>query len=1175
MEHQTWTRREFLRLASTGVALTAFGINTVGERLEHGSQLSFSQTDLLAELFKNPPDEARPRCYWYWMNGNITREGILADLEGMAEIGVSGVNYFDIALLPDGHVVNRSREWFDLVGYAIEEAAKRNIKVSFNCPGWSGTGGPWITPEYAMQELTWSEISVEGGQNFSSILPQPPTRLDYYRDIAILAFPTPYGDKPLPLPQAIDSDGNPLPHAISALTHRTVLADHRMSQSPAVSDGPFMQEDLESVKLPATFDLVFPKEVEVRSVYAHATRKNGSFQAQILAWDETTAKFNPVAQMNSRSAGPFSDQLASACFPSVKATKFRMIFENSRRGQNIQLEKLMFSGGFRVTNWPVKTGFSSEQVNPSANDVITKEGDIIQRDKVIDLTDLMDAEGKINWKAPQDGNWTILRIGHTPTGVYLFPTAVGGVGLDCDKMSREAADFHYDHCVKPILNEFGRNLIGKPMTFYHMDSYESGWQNWTAKFPEDFRKRRGYDILKYMPALTGRVVENLETTERFLWDFRRTIGDLFADNNYGRLAERCHKDGIQFSTEPYGGPFEHLQVGIRADHPMTEIWIQRPTTGKKVWFQAVQSGRTAGKKIIGAETFTCNPPYGGDWKDHPFSIKALGDFIFCCGVNQHCFHVSTHQPLLGDHMKPGFTCGMNGIHFDRGETWWSHGGKEWVTYISRCQALLQAGEHVADVLYFQGNDSPYGVFPFESELPDGYDFDACGSEILEDAGVQNGKVVLKSGKKYRYLAIPRHGHLTLASLRKIVSLAKQGARVVGVIPNQSPSLSDVSNRVVYERLKQELANYIEILPINQVFSKDQFPPDFSYDENDGMVLHTIHRELGDADCYFVANANFDKKGIVSCSFRVIGKIPELYHADTGLIEPCAVYRFSGSTTQIPLYFDPSGSVFVVFRSGDPKPHAISVSHINTNATPAALATIPLTSLCNTVRHDGKKLVLNALQAGQYCISLSNEEKERRFTVSAVPDPVVINTPWTVRFPSGWGAPENITLDKLISWPEHSDAGVQFFSGTAIYKTTFRTIKVAPRCRLFLDLGRVEVIAELWLNGHFLGTLWKPPFVYEITGLLRPKVNDLEVHITNLWPNRLIGDEQFPDDCTGDGRWKSGVIPSWPEWLIKRQPRPEFRRLTFCTWKHWRKDDPLLPSGLLGPVTLRQVKIINI
>ena len=326
-------------------------------------------------------------------------------------------------------------------------------------------------------------------------------------------------------------------------------------------------------------------------------------------------------------------------------------------------------------------------MNAQPSDGRPQNGEVIPLEQVVDSRGKVGADGRLNWQVPP-GRWTILRIGHTPTGIYLFPTPAGGAGLDCDKLSKEAADFHYDHCVKPLLRKFDPELTRKVLAYYHVDSYESGYQNWTANFPLDFRERRGYDLAKYIPALTGRVVGSLETTEKFLWDFRRTIGDLFADNNYGRLAKRCHDDGIGFSTEPYGGPFEQLQVGLRADHPMTEVWVKGQAQGKKMAFQAVLAGRTKGRKILGAESFTSEPP-AVRWNEHPISLKPLGDFTFCCGVNQYCIHVSTQQPLLGEHLRPGFTCGLNGIHFDRGNTWWQHGAKEWLSYAtlhaaSRC-----------------------------------------------------------------------------------------------------------------------------------------------------------------------------------------------------------------------------------------------------------------------------------------------------------------------------------------------------------------------------------------------------------------------------------------------------------------------------------------------------------
>jgi hypothetical protein len=1160
------TRRELMKLASAGIAATvvrprAFGVMP---------GLPGAAANRLVEAFMHPAAEARPWCYWYWMNGNVTRAGIQADLQGLADVGIGGVNYFDIGLLPAGEVVNRSPEWYELVKFAFSEAARHNIKVSVNCAGWSGTGGAWITPELAMQELTWNETAAEGGREFSARLLQPPTRLGFYRDIAVLAFPTPRDDEPLPLPVVMDTNGYALPQAAAAMQSTGVLPARTFSQSPGTAEAAPAGSDLPTdlpMDLPVSFDCVFPHAVEVRSLFVRVARESHSFRAALFAWDDSLRDFRLVGRFHANGVGPFSSTVGAGSFAAVRATKFRVVFENRKEGERIFIEQLRFSGGFRVTDWTIKDGFSGEPVKPLASDLVPQAADVISLEHVINISDKVGPDGVLKWTIPE-GNWTILRMGHTPTGIRLFPTPKGGAGLDCDKLSAHAADFHYDHCVKTLIGELGPELSKKALAYYHSDSYESGWQNWTAKFPQDFHERRGYDLVQYLPAVTGRAVGSIETTERFLWDFRRTIGDLFADNNYGRLAQRCHEDGIGFSTEPYGGPFEQLQVGMRADRPMTEVWLPGAAQGAKLWPQAVFAGRTDGRKIQGAESFTSDPPAGGKWNTHPFFLKPLGDLIFCSGVNQYCIHVSTQQPLLGEHMRPGFTCGQNGIHFDRGNTWWRHGAKEWLEYVTRCQAMLQEGEQVADVLYFQGNDSPAGVGPFEPGLPDGYDFDDCNGEVLSVARVSKGLVVLPSGKSYRYLVLPGHGRVTLASLRKIAALVHDGAVVVGTVPRESPSLADASGEAEYRRLVMDLAARVRTgQSFREILAADRLGPDFSYDEKAGLVVHYTHRRLGDVDYYFVASAS-PHAGTVECRFRVAGKVPELWRPDSGVTEACALYEESDDTVRIPLDFDPSGSMFVVFRHGSAKVHATAISLLDRSASITAPQAIPL------LLSDGSRLKLSAWQPGTYEITMASQQRHR-VEIAAPPAAQVVKSAWTVEFPAGWGAPERITLEKLVSWPEYSDAGVRYFSGTATYRTTVQAAKASSDCRVFLDLGRVEVIAETWLNGKALGALWKPPFLCDVTALLRSGANELEVRVTNLWPNRLIGDEQFPDDCTPDGRWARGVMPVMPEWLKQGTRRPESRRLTFCTWKHWRKDDALLASGLLGPVTLRQVRVATL
>jgi hypothetical protein len=1303
------------------------------------------RADDLDSRFHSPPADTRPWVYWYWMNGNITPEGIRADLQAMQDVGIGGAMTFDIGLHPAGPVKVRSRQWYDLVKFAVQEAATRNIKVSFHSPGWTASGGPWITPEMAMQELTWSETCLEGPRDFSGVLPRPPAKLGWYRDAVVIAFLTPEGDE-LSLkemkPRFLDAAGKPIPGM-------TNLFEGNLDSA---------------VSMPSEFFIVFEQPVSARSLFIRTRNQPGLESASLQGWSLETKAYQPVADLKLRAPGTGSSHIGSATFSAVRTRFFRVAFSTLARGERVMLEQLDLRGGFRVADWPNKAGFGCDRATPAPAADSAQPQDIVPPDYVVDLTGKLDPDGKLTWPVPA-GRWTVLRLGHTATGMHIYPPPTGADGLECDKLSREAADFHYDHMMKPLLSEFGPELARQALACYHVDSYEAGWQNWSRDFPQEFRKRRGYDLLHYLPALTGRVVGNSATTERFLWDFRRTIADLYADNHYGRLAERCHQDGLGFSTEPYGGPFESLQCGGRADHPMTEFWLPGNPRGRKPAFEAVFAGRTTGKRIIAAESFTSEEP----WTQHPFSVKALGDSVFCSGVNQLVLHVFAHQPYTNDHLRPGFTCGGNGLHFDRGNTWWSQ-GRAWVSYLTRCQSLLQTGEHVADVLYFQGDDAPNAAGPFEPALPDGYDFDVCGTDVFPRLAVRDGRVVLPTGKSYRYLVLPAQGHLTLASLRKAAELARSGATVIGPPAKESPSLADYpacTEQIV--SLRSELwggdkpAAY-GTRPVGQgrviwgeeftdILKKDRLEPDFDFDASVGLVIHYIHRQTASADVYFVANAS-DGAGWVNCRFRLAGKVPELWRPDSGSTESYPFFEEAGGATRIPLHFDPAGSLFVIFRhpvssqpalvgatrdgvdvlarrysqsappaapdqnrgitndfamalwvrpAGDiplpeqttngitwdnqnwaiyPPPghvlygdgHAgagVSVGrngvcvfehwagnapavlvyqapsrlvdwthvavlfrdrrpHLFINgkfvraglrggetvhsgvgvgippshqvapfqgwlaeisqyteplddsdiarladARPESLPTVSETPAIEFAADALGTLRAEASEPGHYVLKFRNGGT-RSLEVSALPKPVEIAGPWTVRFPKGWGAPPEIELSNLVSWSEYPSDGVRHFSGTAEYEIEFDVpAGFTPNRALALDLGDVQVIAEPVLNGHELGVLWKQPFRVNVTEAVKPGRNKLHVRVTNLWPNRLIGDEQYPDDCAPRGAWASGGIPVWPDWLLKGRPRTETRRYTFATYRYWNRKSMLLPAGLLGPVTLQAAKQVEI
>lgn len=1072
--------------------------------------------DLLSN-FLNPPHSAKPHTWWHWCNGSVTFEGITKDLEEMKDKGVGGAQIFNVAPgNPPGPILFMSKEWHELFKHAVKEAERLGLELCVhNCAGWSSSGGPWITPEYAMQKVTWSEIQIEGPTKFDGALPQPPTVAGFYRDIAVLAYPTPIED-------------------------------------------------------------------------------------------------------------------------------------------------------WRIQNWEGKACFYRMDT-PAPDTRPIPPGAIIPRDKIIDLTPKLSSEGRLIWDVPE-GKWTIIRFGHTLTGAQNAPAPDSGRGWECDKLSREALDLHWKHAIQPLIEDSGP-LSGKVFKSVLIDSYEMGSQNWTPKMREEFKKRRGYDLLPFLPVLTGRVVDSLDISERFLWDFRRTIADLFNENYYGYFGELCRKHGLLLWVEPYGnGPFDDITAGSKADIPMSEFWIGHGLGVEKDWNAklAASIGHIYGKRIIGAESFTAGPPHSG-WVNHPYSIKALGDLIFCSGVNRYVFHTFAHQPWLN--YKPGMTMGPWGLQFNRCNTWWDD-AKAWLKYIARCQYLLQQGLFVGDVLFYVGENSPVPIRASQP-LPPSYDFDACDREtLLERLSVKGNKLVLPSGMSYEVLVLPNEREMTPEVLKKIGTLVKAGAYVIGPKPLRSPSLTG------YPRVDEEVKKLADEIwgdcdgekvkehkygkgrvfwgvSIEDVLKLKGVKPDFEFNGNlPGTAINYIHRREGNTDIYFLANMR-ERFETVECTFRVKGKVPELWYPDSGIVEKATMFRYVDDRTQLTLTFEPYGSVFVIFRQ--PTRERKAVAKILHNGRDAllpspegkgkleivkavygiledpnrqvdvtehlrkmvknnmllvqasnAIAGDPAPLVVKKMRIDYKwndqpqtlivnenefveipkgivgkapdvklrwnpqgKLELLAFALGTYEVQTTTGKKAK-VSVPSLPKALEITGAWEVNFPPGWGAPEKAVFEKLISWTEHSDEGIKYFSGTARYVKEIEIPKdmLGKDRAVYLDLGDVQVIARVKLNGKDLGILWKKPYQVEITDALKAGKNKLEVEVTNLWPNRLIGDEHLPPDSEwnpwGDG-WGSS-LKEIPQWVWEGKPSPT-GRYTFTTWRHHRADSPLLPSGLLGPVRI--------
>lgn len=742
-------------------------------------------------------------------------------------------------------------------------------------------------------------------------------------------------------------------------------------------------------------------------------------------------------------------------------------------------------------------------------------------EQVIDLTHLVKPDGHLEWDVPA-GNWIIIRTGHRMTGSKVMIAQPEASGLSVDWLSHEGVDLQFENLGKILLQEAG-DLAGKTLTYFCDDSFEDGFPNWTENIIQQFKKYRGYDPTPYLPVLNGYIIGSAEVSDRFLSDYRKTVADCLADEHYKHFADLCHQHGLQVQNEAAGPSrsgtmcMDALKNLGRSDRPQGEFWLGgkhdeeggldeslgygmvRLEQGQnKVTKMVASAAHIYGKKTASAESFTSFR----HWSDYPGNMKQAADRAFCEGINRFLVHTSTAtRPQDG---KPGYEYGA-GTHFNPNVTWWNQAGP-FLNYISRCQYLLQQGLFAADILYYNGDWAPNIVMPkhVDPAAGKGYDYDVCNEEVLlTRLSVKNGRLVLPDGMSYSLLVLPDNNRMPVPVVQKIKELVKAGATVVGPKPEQDPGLlhfpqcdaqvkqlaAEVWGKCDGASIKQNVYGKGEIywnVPVKDILKEKGIVPDFVY-QNDNAFIDFIHRRIGDTDIYFITNRN-NREEKTDCLFRVTGKQPELWDAVTGEMKPVASFSQSAAYTTIPLQFAPFQSWFIIFN----KPEV-------------------------------KKPVAAKGQAKNFLTYRPVQE---------------ITGSWTVHFDEKWGGPAAVEFSTLEDWTKRPEEGIKYYSGSATYVKRFDMPNLAAQKRYFLDIGVVKDIAELTLNGKKLGILWTSPWRIEITGIIKATDNVLEIQVTNLWPNRLIGDAALP---------------------------PE-KRLTHTNIE-FKKDAPLLPSGLLGPVVV--------
>jgi len=1135
--------------------LAAMGLESSLLAVEPASDQNSSA---LARQFADPPDTARPWVWWHWIGGNINHPTITAELEDLKRNGAAGgiiyyVDSFPKDIFKDQKVC-WSPEWVNDVVFATKEAKRIGVKVGFQYVSTSsGVGGPWIDVEHSGQTLVWSGVRVSGGGKLSVQMPQPEIKQGFYRDVAVVAYPA----------KGLSWDtmrlASPTITASSSEYFEVWNVDKIVDGDPgtywsSLNRGPKGEFIELTFSVPYTANAIY---LDPRPGFAPRTLE--------VRVSDDHKQWRSIAKQNLEGSKPWKIPL-----PETTGRYFQVLFPTSQSPDGrIGIQELrLLQKNEEVSRvdtacYPLFSELigSARNTRPGWVEMfglgdLAKAGRDADVDpaQAIDVTKFMNDKGVLTWNAPA-GDWEILRFGRTSIG----PQAIINCpphGYHVDYLNPEAMKIHFEKGVDPLLK-----AVGDPKAFAYIqeDSFEVPFNRWTGAFVEEFQKRRGYDPTPWLPVLTGRIVGSQGQSERFLWDYRRTIADLYVTHwtEANRLSD---ERGIPYQAEA-GGPVQYCMDALeqlgQCDVPMGEFWTGIWSAGvaeddqpRGCWGDpfcetirtVASAAHTYGKPVVSAESYT---GYSRPYALAPFDVKAVGDRAYCDGVNRNFIHLCIAQTVTELNGKP-VVARIHALDYNRGSTWWGI-SRVWMDYMARCCYLLQQGRTVADVAYFMGEGAPVYVSGpefLDPKLPSGYNFDGCNGDVLLTARVENGRIVLACGASYALLVLPpAERSMTPALLRHLKDLVQEGAVVWGPKPEFSPSLSDapkadqdiktMAGEVWGEATTPEgehafgKGKVVWGKNLDDVLKGAGCPPAFSAGNQTNVIF--TQRTLPDGgDIFFVANQGKTTIDFTGRFRDIGGKAPELWDASTGDTAPAPAYQTVDGAVEIPLHLAPRGSIFVVLKTPSANDHLASIEK---NGAPAVLTTD------YDIQKDAAGPVLNAWTAGPYDLKWASG-KQSTINVGQVPAPIDLSHDWQVVFPKS--APQNWT--NLTSWTESADDEIRCFSGTVTYRKTFAVTQAGKRMEL--DLGDLKNIAQVKLNGQSLGTLWKPPFRLDITSALHPGDNTLEVAVTNLLLNRIMGDWSLPPE-------KAHVLAYG----------------TIDRYRQGASKDKLLPSGLFGPVRI--------
>jgi hypothetical protein len=1087
----------------------------------------------LEEGWQNPPNGARLRAYWWWLNGNVTQASITRDLEQMKAKGFGGAVIFDAGGASqdgNGNVPHGptffTPEWRALYQHTLREADRLGLEISLNIQSGWNLGGPVVTAADAAKKYVWSEMEIAGGQPIEIRLPVSGARENFYRDTAVVA----YRLTSAPENKSSVSASSSQPDYPAKLAADGDANTFWVSRGTQPGEGPVREQ-------PEWLQTAFETPAMVSELKIQGRPGHGPRECELQISDDGR-NFRAVKSFVVNDGAE-----AIVKCDAVTSRNFRVVFFSAYDGmspqspRNVQVAEMQLTGAASaksagrppLPNWKEKAlqkslqPFSTPDSSPLFAEIpgLPGEADAPAAD-VLDLTKNLSADGVLHWDAPA-GQWQVFRFGYTiGDHAYVSTSSEGWGGFALDVYSAVAFQNYWDRIVEPLIADAGP-LAGKSLKYLHTDSWEIELANWTPTLRAEFQQRRGYDLLPWLPVLAGRIVNSRAESDRFLFDYRRTLGDLAIDNHYRLFRDNAHKHGLLIHPEsggPHAVPIDAQRCLGWDDAPMSEFWAWSWThrIGDENRFfvkQPASAAHTYGHPLVFAEGFTT---IGPNWQEKIWdNLKPTFDKALCEGLNVLVWHAFVCSP--DETGIPGQQY-FAGTHLNPKVTWWEKSAP-FFGYIDRCQWLLQQGHFNADVLYYYGDHVPNFTQLKKSDpahIQPGYDYDVITAEaLIERARVKEGKIYLPDGINYRVLVLPDRDVISLPVLEKIRELVAAGATVIGPKPAHGETLENMaSTDARIKELADQLWNgkvgtgrVIAGQTAREVLLADGVWPDCEWSAGlrpgpDGkpaaenaapaagapMSLDYIHRTDGGTEIYFVASRSNSAVN-VTVAFRVAGRAPELWNAVTGERRFAAAYEEKDGRTFVPLNFEPCGSWFVVFRE------------------PASAH--PASARSNVLELQPMQEIAGA---------------------------------WTVHFDPKWGGPATAQFDSLVSWPTRPEPGIKFYSGTATYEKTFDMPQSAIGNRqsaILLDLGDVRELAEVKVNGQSCGIVWCPPWRVDVTDAVRSGENQLQVEVVNFWPNRIIGDASLP-----------------PE---QRLTRTNIRKLTAQT--------PLEPAGLFGPVQLLQ------